>query len=830
MLTWLEREGYDVSYATNVDVDNDPNLLLNHKAFLSVGHDEYWTWRMRDNVERARDSGVNLGFFSGNTSYWQVRYEPSLVDNAPARTLVGYKEAWRTDPITPDYLKTNQFRFAPVNRPESTMMGVSYITQARPAMVIEDASSWVFTGTGLRNGDRLTEAGGVPFLGYEIDAMGPQSPANVQRLAHSPATPSGANFSDMTIYRAASGATVFASGSIGWSQMVPQVQQITRNVLARFITGAFSDTVPIRPALPVPFEARDIGNVGRPGFVGLAGADSFVLNGAGQNAFQGQDAIYYAYQPLSGEVEITARLNGLQLYWGNRAGIMIRDSLSATAKYVSLVGRPSESRGALLEGVDLRIKDVTGGSPRKVAAYDLNLPNWLKLTRTCDVFNAFASADGATWVPIGSVTVPMASTVFVGLSVASAQYGVWATAKFDRITVTGNTPDGLVDSTAPVIAVSSPAAGSTIAGSVTLSAAASDNVGIRSVQFQVDRVNVGAADTAAPYTHAWASTGVLNGTHTITAVAHDLSNNVSCASISATVKNPTGLLPAGWNHADIGAVGAVGSASFDASTSAFTVAGAGADVWNTADAFQYTYTTLSGDGQIVARVQSVQNVAPWTKAGVMVRATLAPDSAHAFMLVSAGKGLSFQRRTATGSLSVGTAGPQAAAPRWVRVDRAGSILTAYQSTDGATWTLVGSEAIPMGTQVFVGLAVGSHTTSAAATAVFDNVAVRSAATPANCAVTVAPQSSVIGAGTPGTAIAATWFINVTAGACTWNAKSDVDWLEIKNPTTSLYVHVTQVSFAGSVAMKVHALTNTGPKRTGHFIINGVIYAVTQGGA
>ena len=68
MLQWLEREGYDVSYATNVDVDDDPNLLLSHKAFLSVGHDEYWSWQMRDNVERARDAGVNLGFFSGNTS------------------------------------------------------------------------------------------------------------------------------------------------------------------------------------------------------------------------------------------------------------------------------------------------------------------------------------------------------------------------------------------------------------------------------------------------------------------------------------------------------------------------------------------------------------------------------------------------------------------------------------------------------------------------------------------------------------------------------------------------------------------------------------------
>ena len=101
-LQFLEKEGYDVTYATNVDVDRDPTLLLSHKGFLSIGHDEYWSWRMRNHVEAARDQGVSLGFFSGNTSYWQVRYENSAA-NQPFRTMVGYKSSWRNDPITPDY-------------------------------------------------------------------------------------------------------------------------------------------------------------------------------------------------------------------------------------------------------------------------------------------------------------------------------------------------------------------------------------------------------------------------------------------------------------------------------------------------------------------------------------------------------------------------------------------------------------------------------------------------------------------------------------------------------------------------------------------------------
>src|SRR5262249_8178039 len=139
MMRFLESEGYDVSYATNVDVDQNPTLLSSHKAFLSVGHDEYWSWRMRDNVEHARAAGVNLGFFSGNESYWEVRYEDSLATGQPARTLVGYKEHWQNDPAMPAYLKTNEFRYSPVNRPEDQMSGVEYITQARPTFVVEDA-------------------------------------------------------------------------------------------------------------------------------------------------------------------------------------------------------------------------------------------------------------------------------------------------------------------------------------------------------------------------------------------------------------------------------------------------------------------------------------------------------------------------------------------------------------------------------------------------------------------------------------------------------------------------------------------------------------------
>jgi hypothetical protein len=127
---------------------------------------------------------------------------------------------------------------------------------------------------------------------------------------------------------------------------------------------------------------------------------------------------------------------------------------------------------------------------------------------------------------------------------------------------------------------------------------------------------------------------------------------------------------------------------------------------------------MTGDGSIVTRVATEQYVANWTKAGVMLRETLDPSSAHAFMLVSPGKGLAFQRRVSTGGLSTSTSGGAGAAPYWVKLTRAGSTITAFMSPDGNTWTTVGSDTFSMASTIYVGLAVSSNVYGTLATATF----------------------------------------------------------------------------------------------------------------
>ena len=92
MIRWLERNGYDVSYFTDVDSDRRGAEIPEHEAFLSVGHDEYWSAGQRANVEAARDAGTDLAFFSGNEIYWKTRWEASTTDGGAFRTLVSYKE------------------------------------------------------------------------------------------------------------------------------------------------------------------------------------------------------------------------------------------------------------------------------------------------------------------------------------------------------------------------------------------------------------------------------------------------------------------------------------------------------------------------------------------------------------------------------------------------------------------------------------------------------------------------------------------------------------------------------------------------------------------
>jgi N,N-dimethylformamidase beta subunit-like protein len=236
LVRFLEREGYDVSYQTDVDTQRDPGSLLDHRLVVVAGHDEYWTSRIRDAFDAARDAGTNLAFMGSNVGYWQIRYE-----NAES-TIVSYKST--ADPDTDPAQQTVQFRQLTPPRPECALVGVqweggleSFADAPRGYTVVAPSTDPWLRGTGLVNGSVLPG-----IVGPEWDTQSCSVPGAI-RLFHYEGAPANA---DAVRYTAASGARVFSSGSMqfAWglddfppystgvpNPVLPGLQQFMRNAL-----------------------------------------------------------------------------------------------------------------------------------------------------------------------------------------------------------------------------------------------------------------------------------------------------------------------------------------------------------------------------------------------------------------------------------------------------------------------------------------------------------------------------------------------------------------------------------------------------------------------
>jgi len=207
--------------------------------------------------------------------------------------------------------------------------------------------------------------------------------------------------------------------------------------------------------------------------------------------------------------------------------------------------------------------------------------------------------------------------------------------------------------------------------------------------------------------------------------------------IASAYLRTNGNNPLTWQNQDIGDVGATGTAT--ESGNSWTIEASGFDIWDTSDEFHYVYRSLSGDGQIIARVVSIDNwIDTWAKSGVMIRETLDATSKHAMMIVTPGNGMAFQQRTSTGGGSDHTAGSSVQAPFWVKLTRSGNTLTGYESPNGFNWTQVDSVSITMASNVYVGLAVTSHNDGTLCTSQIDNVNVSNNITTANALI---PQTT-----------------------------------------------------------------------------------------
>lgn len=269
LVRFLEKNGYDVSYISGVDTDRNGAQLLNHKVFLSVGHDEYWSGAQRANVEAARDAGVNLQFLSGNEVYWRTRMEPSPVDGAAGRTITSYKETWANGKIDPSTEWTGTWRdpryAAQANGgglPENALTGTMYVSNYTDLPITVSAAEGkarLWRNTSLATLAAGNSAQLAPHtVGYESneDLDNGFRPAGLIRLSTTTGTTPqylqdfgnavlpGTTTHNTTLYRAASGALVFSAGTVQWTWGLdqehdgdgaaadPRMQQAQINLLA----------------------------------------------------------------------------------------------------------------------------------------------------------------------------------------------------------------------------------------------------------------------------------------------------------------------------------------------------------------------------------------------------------------------------------------------------------------------------------------------------------------------------------------------------------------------------------------------------------------------
>jgi len=439
------------------------------------------------------------------------------------------------------------------------------------------------------------------------------------------------------------------------------------------------------------------------------GNESFVVSGSGLQIYGSADSSHFAYQQLTGDGSIVARLVSVQgaSGWWAAAGLMIRETLAGNAANAAIVDSPSPGT------FGFQVRATTSGSTSQVGALSLTPMYWMKLTRTGNNFSAFTSPDGMNWTQLGtSRTISMAQNVYVGLCVTSADNSTLANATFDNVSVSANV------GSAPLINTISATTGT--AGSQVLISGSGFGNAHGNSQVTLNTVPV----TINFWSHTFISVTIPSGATTgdlVVTVAPTMNDSNP---VWFTVTSQP--LPTGWLDRDVGTVNVAGASSY--SNGSFTVSGSGYQIYSAADAFHFAYKPLSGDGSITARVVSMQGASGWwAAAGVMMRETMDAGATNVAVVEAPQPNyFGFQARTTTNGSASQFGTESATPPYWVKLTRSGSNFSGYTSADGATWTQVGwTQTINMAQTVYVGLAVESGSVSSLATATFDNVSVSS---------------------------------------------------------------------------------------------------------
>jgi len=276
--------------------------------------------------------------------------------------------------------------------------------------------------------------------------------------------------------------------------------------------SAFSATLSVTTngTLPSPWVTADIGAVAASGSASHA-SGTFTVSGSGSDIWGTADEFRFVYQPVSGDVTITARVASLANTdpWA-KAGVMIREGTAANARHTF-------SALTTANGLAFQRRLTTGGTTTHTAGPAGAAPYWVRLTRSGNVFTSFVSANGTTWTQIGTETIAMTASTQVGLAVTSHNDGVLCSATLDNVTVTASVP-------VTSVSVTPGSATINVGATQQLTAAISpSNASNKNVTWTSNNTSVATVSSTGLVT------GVAAGTATITVTTQDGDKTASSA-------------------------------------------------------------------------------------------------------------------------------------------------------------------------------------------------------------------------------------------------------------------------------------------------------------
>jgi fibronectin type 3 domain-containing protein len=463
------------------------------------------------------------------------------------------------------------------------------------------------------------------------------------------------------------------------------------------------------------YTSADIGNPAVSGATStITDGSDYDITGGGIDVWNSSDQFQFAYQQLTGDFDMKVQVASLTGQDSQiMAGLMARESLAANAKNAYIKLRPA--------GFRFTYRSSTGATSSAQGSGAATAPNaWLRLVRSGNTFTGYGSTDGSNWSLIGSTTITMGSTLYFGMAVSGHSTTTNADAQFRNLS-----------STSTAVA---PTAPSNLVASANTSDIGlnwndnSDNEDGFIIERKSGNGSFGAVFTTATNATSWTDTNVVAGTtytYRVIARSATLGNSNPSNESSATIQTQQ---QDSFSSNNIGTATGGGTTVITPDKD-YDITGSGNDIWSTADGLRFTSTQLTGDFDVKVRIAGVTTANSDPLAGLMARASLNSNSTNAIIRTygSSPNQYKFGYRATTGGNTSSVGGGTNSYPNsWVRLVRTGDTFTGYYSSNGTSWTQLGSTTINMGSTVYVGMAVASRASSTE-TAQFRDLSITQAA-------------------------------------------------------------------------------------------------------